>query len=358
MDESQPMKSMRYTRTDTPPRYSDACAPTLYTTVTKIPCIPCTPTPTHTRSANLKIEDLTHYLATKAKFANEKCMKRANFKAAIVQIEAALNGDDSGPLDGPPANAELGDTGDSADAAAAAAAADETDEPFTQSMIDVTMNESTSETVAADDSVVAEPAEIGDKSAVAADVVDAAGAVAAVAAVETTNAVEKPTASIPAKVTASKGKRTTASAEKPVAAAVTVPAAAETGTATTDTTAASPTEDTAAAPEAVPPPPSLPPVPAPAESDAEPTSRSGRKIKPKRYLHEETAETVSTPSPNKRKVSILQPLANEAEESGDKRPTKVAKVSAIDQYFGIRVADQHSFPNFRWSRNRRKHLVS
>lgn len=39
------------------------------------------------------------YTLHKEKFANEKSMKRANFKAAYNQIEAALNGDDSGPLD-------------------------------------------------------------------------------------------------------------------------------------------------------------------------------------------------------------------------------------------------------------------
>lgn len=48
--------------------------------------------------ANLKIEDLFPYVETKAKYANEKCMKRANFKTAIDQIEAAVNGEDSGPI--------------------------------------------------------------------------------------------------------------------------------------------------------------------------------------------------------------------------------------------------------------------
>ena len=38
-------------------------------------------------------------METKVKFANEKCLKRANFKTAIDQIEAAINGDDSGPID-------------------------------------------------------------------------------------------------------------------------------------------------------------------------------------------------------------------------------------------------------------------
>lgn len=51
------------------------------------------------RRANIKLEDMFAYAANKEKFATDKSMKRANFKAAYDQIEAALHGDDSGPLD-------------------------------------------------------------------------------------------------------------------------------------------------------------------------------------------------------------------------------------------------------------------
>lgn len=200
-------------------------------------------------SANLKIEDLTAYLATKAKFANEKCMKRANFKVAIDQIEAALNGDDSGPLDVPPAKSSV----DAAKDAAAdddEAAGDEVveDEPFTESMINVsmstTLNETATATTDADDSIV-----VVQKKSVS-------------------KAITKTPTSTPS----------AGSSRQSHAAAA------------------------AAASSATP-------------SDSEPeqtTSRSGRKIKPKRYLHEEMEEAIVS-SPAKRKASELStvvPVSN------------------------------------------------
>lgn len=51
-------------------------------------------------SANLKIEDCFHYLETKAKYANDKCLKKANFQTAVDQIEQAIaTGEDAAPLD-------------------------------------------------------------------------------------------------------------------------------------------------------------------------------------------------------------------------------------------------------------------
>lgn len=49
-------------------------------------------------TANIKIEDLFNYVDSKAKFATEKQMKKNNFREAIEQIEAALQGDDPAPL--------------------------------------------------------------------------------------------------------------------------------------------------------------------------------------------------------------------------------------------------------------------
>lgn len=54
------------------------------------------PPPLH--SANIKIEDLFPYAENKAKFVNDKNLKRANFSEAIDQIEAALSGDDPSPI--------------------------------------------------------------------------------------------------------------------------------------------------------------------------------------------------------------------------------------------------------------------
>ncbi|XP_055371262.1 hepatoma-derived growth factor-like [Condylostylus longicornis] len=49
-------------------------------------------------TANIKIEDIFHYTESKEKFATDKNLKRANFREAIEQIEAALNGEDSAPI--------------------------------------------------------------------------------------------------------------------------------------------------------------------------------------------------------------------------------------------------------------------
>ncbi|KAG4066937.1 hypothetical protein HA402_007685 [Bradysia odoriphaga] len=51
-------------------------------------------------TANLKIEDCFHYLETKAKYANDKCLKKAHFQTAVDQIEQAIaTGEDAAPLD-------------------------------------------------------------------------------------------------------------------------------------------------------------------------------------------------------------------------------------------------------------------
>lgn len=49
-------------------------------------------------TANVKLEDLFVYSDTKDKYATEKIMKRKGFKEAIIQIESALNGEDPSPI--------------------------------------------------------------------------------------------------------------------------------------------------------------------------------------------------------------------------------------------------------------------
>ncbi|XP_055550773.1 hepatoma-derived growth factor-related protein 2-like [Wyeomyia smithii] len=49
-------------------------------------------------TANIKLEDLFMYRDTKEKYATEKIMKRKGFKEAIIQIESALNGEDPSPI--------------------------------------------------------------------------------------------------------------------------------------------------------------------------------------------------------------------------------------------------------------------
>ncbi|EDV53118.1 hepatoma-derived growth factor-related protein 2 [Drosophila erecta] len=50
-------------------------------------------------TANIKVEDLFPYANNKERFATEKIMKRAKFTEAIDQIESALRGEDSAPID-------------------------------------------------------------------------------------------------------------------------------------------------------------------------------------------------------------------------------------------------------------------
>ncbi|EDW83925.1 uncharacterized protein Dwil_GK13869 [Drosophila willistoni] len=52
-------------------------------------------------TANIKVEDLFTYVGNKEKFATEKNMKRAKFSDAIDQIQSALAGEDSAPIDLP-----------------------------------------------------------------------------------------------------------------------------------------------------------------------------------------------------------------------------------------------------------------
>lgn len=49
-------------------------------------------------TASIKVEDLFPYEASKEKFATEKIMKRKGFKEAMIQIESALSGEDPSPL--------------------------------------------------------------------------------------------------------------------------------------------------------------------------------------------------------------------------------------------------------------------
>ncbi|XP_029715001.2 lens epithelium-derived growth factor [Aedes albopictus] len=49
-------------------------------------------------TANVKMEDVFGYSDTKSKYATEKIMKRKGFKEAIIQIESALSGEDPSPI--------------------------------------------------------------------------------------------------------------------------------------------------------------------------------------------------------------------------------------------------------------------
>lgn len=76
-------------------------------------------------TANIKVEDLFTYKENKEKFATDKNMKRAKFNEAIDQIESALRGEDSAPIDLP--NTDEGNESTVAATTAATASADAVD---------------------------------------------------------------------------------------------------------------------------------------------------------------------------------------------------------------------------------------
>ncbi|XP_037046676.1 PC4 and SFRS1-interacting protein isoform X5 [Bradysia coprophila] len=82
-------------------------------------------------TANLKIEDCFHYLETKAKYANDKCLKKAHFQTAVDQIEQAIaTGEDAAPLDLETSVAST--TAENAPADVTVATEDETEEIVTE----------------------------------------------------------------------------------------------------------------------------------------------------------------------------------------------------------------------------------
>lgn len=71
-------------------------------------------------TANIKVEDLFTYVENKEKFATDKNMKRAKFNEAIDQIESALRGEDSAPIDLPNTDEVSESTAESTSGAATA----------------------------------------------------------------------------------------------------------------------------------------------------------------------------------------------------------------------------------------------
>ncbi|XP_059614499.1 hepatoma-derived growth factor-related protein 2-like [Phlebotomus argentipes] len=182
----------------------------------------------------IKVEDLFAYVESKAKLATEKHMKKPQFKEAIEQIEAALKGQDSAPIDMPLAETESAD--DTA--------------PTDSSQLDIKSDPD----------------------------------------VEDSPQVEKAKGKQSAKKAAQKNETPKAKAEK-----AEPKAEVKNDVVAPDETPASPVKD----------------------NGAEVTSRSGRKIKPKKYLLEEVEELPVTP---KRKTGSLD------NTNADLKPPKIAKL--------------------------------
>ncbi|GAB0096153.1 uncharacterized protein DMENIID0001_116290 [Sergentomyia squamirostris] len=193
----------------------------------------------------IKMEDLNPYVESKEKLATDKNMKRAHFKEAIDQIEAALRGEDSAPIE-----IAGGEPPESADDTA----------PTDSSMMETTAD-------------------------------------------ETLEKVEEaPVVKTPVSKVKSDGKQTKKTT--------------------------SPVKH-----EATPPPEEPVVSPTGKDNGAEVTSRSGRKIKPKKYLLEEVEEA-SPPAP-KRKAGAVDGV------NSDTKPAKVAKVEMNNVKEEVKIHLKH-----------------
>lgn len=229
-------------------------------------------------TANIKLEDLFAYSETKAKYATEKIMKRKGFKEAIVQIESALNGEDPSPI-------ALG-SGPSSSAAADDSKADET-----LNTTEVSFNASriSANSTVVDSSIKSEKDDTknGDESSVAA------------AAITTKETPAKP---VKEETSKKASKKATAAADSPS------PAPKKTA----------PVKDEPVKDEAV-------AVASPAkEPQPEVVSRSGRKIKPKRYLDGEEEEPAVAPSPAKKRATSTTKVEKVAPTAAAATPTVAA----------------------------------
>ncbi|XP_055904454.1 PC4 and SFRS1-interacting protein isoform X2 [Eupeodes corollae] len=134
-------------------------------------------------TANIKIEDLFNYKDSKNKFATDKNLKRAHFREAIAQIEAALEGEDSAPINLEELDASVVGQSDAAGAAAAGGGNDTTiatdldetnalDETVAEEADEVMSAATTAVAAAADETVdeIATEAEVAEEQTVAADV--------------------------------------------------------------------------------------------------------------------------------------------------------------------------------------------
>lgn len=250
---------------------------------------------------------------------------------AIDQIEAALNGDDSGPLDVPPAITKA--------AAAAAADGDDDadngdDEPFTQSMIDVSMSTTLNETanVTADDDNDDELVDGADDDDDA-DAVES-GANDDVAESDSETVAEKPKhrkSFVPPRLaganSANSAKKT--EVEKKVLPKGGNPVAVTVSPNKTDNTS-TPAAVTSAGG---------------GDTDPELTSRSGRKIKPKRYLHEEIDE-LAAGSPTKRKSSEVAAATTAAIGARTLKQFKVCSEWTLDRQPLTQHFSVHLISNF------------
>lgn len=215
-------------------------------------------------TANIKLEDLFAYSETKQKYATEKIMKRKGFKEAIVQIESALNGEDPSPI----AIA----SGPSSSTAANDLKADET--------LNTTEASFNASRISANSTVVDSSIKSEKQESKNGDDADAEN---------DESTAKEPSPAKPVKEESKKtGKKGAASA---TAAADSPSAGSKKAAAVKDEPAAKEEPAPAAA------------VASPVKEQPEVVSRSGRKIKPKRFLDGEEEEPAVAPSPAKKRAT-------------------------------------------------------
>lgn len=247
-------------------------------------------------TANIKLEDLFAYSETKAKYATEKIMKRKGFKEAIVQIESALNGEDPSPIvlaSGPSSSTAVDDS--------------KVDDSLNTTEASFNASRISANSTVVDSSIKPEKedAQNGDES------------IASVAALAAKESPAKPVKEESSKKQPSKKAATSAAAaDSPsTASRKTAPVKDEPAKEEVPAAVASPTK----------------------EPQPEVVSRSGRKIKPKRFLDGEEEEPAVAPSPAKKRAVSTTKVERTQAPTATSAPAPAKKANPFDKIESERV---------------------
>lgn len=213
-------------------------------------------------TANIKLEDLFAYSETKAKYATDKIMKRKGFKEAIDQIESALSGEDPSPIalaSGPSSSTAANDS--------------KVDETLNTTEASFNASRISANSTVVDSSIKSEKDETKNGDDADDD--------------NDESTAKEPS---PAKPVKEESKKTGKKAAAAAAAAADSPSAAPKKAAAVKDESVAKEEPAAVAAS-------------PVKEQPEVVSRSGRKIKPKRFLDGEEEEPAVAPSPAKKRAT-------------------------------------------------------
>lgn len=213
-------------------------------------------------TANIKLEDLFAYSETKAKYATDKIMKRKGFKEAIDQIESALSGEDPSPIaltSGPSSSTAANDS--------------KVDETLNTTEASFNASRISANSTVVDSSIKSEKEETKNGDDADDD--------------NDESTAKEPS---PAKPVKEESKKTGKKAAAAAAAAADSPSAAPKKAAAVKDESVAKEEPAAVAAS-------------PVKEQPEVVSRSGRKIKPKRFLDGEEEEPAVAPSPAKKRAT-------------------------------------------------------